>query len=133
MEVLSHWAQVYEPNFRMVLIGYLAIGLAGYSVLMMVWLNVESWREGTPPTEPTVETRLPPSMVRWTGCVTVGCVGYLLLAVGMMNHRRLPGVLAGWAGTGHTLWYVLGVALLVAAVAMLWTPPAARAERPAPQ
>jgi hypothetical protein len=44
LEVVSHYAQVYEPNFRMVLIGNLAIGLAVYSVLMVVWFQVEAFQ-----------------------------------------------------------------------------------------
>lgn len=124
LETLSHLAQVYEPDFRMVLIGYLAIGLAVYSVGAVVWLHVEAWRGEDAPEAPAPDEVAPMTPPRWAIVGLLGAVGYVLLAVGMMNHRRLPGLLEVFAGTGHTIWYVVGTLLLTGAVAALWTPKA---------
>jgi hypothetical protein len=51
LEAYSNYIQVYDSKFRMVLIGNLAIGIAVYSVVMVIWLNWEALRAPTETTD----------------------------------------------------------------------------------
>ncbi len=44
MELFSNWSEVYHPDHRVFLIGWLAWQIAAYAVVMAVWVGVESHR-----------------------------------------------------------------------------------------